>query len=111
MSHTPGPWEKKYAVTYKKRRLLVKQVGELPIALLYQYNRTQSEIEANACLFAVAPDLLEAALALEAAEEFHANCTECNGESVPKLCAQCFPLFDNARLKRRAAIAKAEGQS
>jgi hypothetical protein len=58
---------------------------------------------------AAAPDLLEAARLLEAAEDFNANdCRECEGEGVPELCPQCFPLFDAARVARRAALAKAD---
>jgi len=66
--------------------------------------------EANARLIAAAPELLEAAALLEAAETAHANCRDCEGLGVPELCGMCFPLFDEARVKRRAAIAKAEGQ-
>lgn len=66
--------------------------------------------EANAHLVAAAPDLYDAAASLEAAEEAHANCPECEGEGVPELCPFCFPLFDDARLKRRAALAKARSE-
>lgn len=54
-------------------------------------------------------DLLEAAQLLETAESAHANCHECEGQEIPELCAVCFPLFDDARIKRRIAIAKATG--
>lgn len=50
--------------------------------------------------------LLTAAELLEQAEETHANCDECGGENVPELCPICFPLFDDARIARRLAIAK-----
>jgi hypothetical protein len=60
-------------------------------------------------MFNAAPDLLAAAMKLEEAEAFHANCEECEGEGVPELCEKCFPLFDDARCMRRAAIAKATG--
>lgn len=53
-------------------------------------------------------DLLEAAQLLETAETHHANCEECEGMGVPELCPVCFPLFDDARVKRRLAIAKAQ---
>lgn len=58
-------------------------------------------------MIAAAPALLRAALLLEKAEEAHANCLECEGEGVPELCPQCFPLFDDARLARLAALEKA----
>jgi len=60
---------------------------------------------------AAAADLLEAAEKLERAEDhYHNDCRECEGEGVPELCETCFPLFDDARIARRAAIAKATGQ-
>jgi hypothetical protein len=43
----------------------------------------------------------------ETAEEAHVNCDECRGEEAPELCPKCFPLFDEARIARRLAIAKA----
>jgi hypothetical protein len=61
----------------------------------------------NARLIAAAPALLAAAQALEKAEEAHANCEECEGEDIPEACPKCFPLFDDARVARRLAIAKA----
>ena len=60
-------------------------------------------IDAEICM----AGLLEACRAQEAAELKWVNCPQC---SVPKVCAGCMPLFDEARLKRRAAIAKAEGR-
>jgi hypothetical protein len=66
-----------------------------------------AERDANATLFAAASDLLAAAQKLEAAETFNANCDECEGEGAPELCEKCFPLFDDARIARRLAIAKA----
>lgn len=53
-------------------------------------------------------DLLAAAELLEKAEEAHANCEECDGEGAPEACPVCFPLFDDARIARRLAIAKAK---
>jgi hypothetical protein len=104
--HIPGPWfygqesadPEWYIVTIK---------GGLIVANVNAHHHQ----EANARLIAAAPDLLEAATLLEKAEEAHANCDECGGEEVPELCPKCFPLFDDARLKRRAAIAKAEGRA
>lgn len=43
----------------------------------------------------------------EAAEQAHLKCSECEGEEIPELCPKCFPLYDDARIKRRMAIAKA----
>lgn len=74
----------------------------------YWYDKPPS---ADALVIAAAYDLLDAAKKLEEAEEFHANCEECEGEDVPELCGNCFPLFDDARVMRRVAIAKAEGKA
>jgi hypothetical protein len=65
--------------------------------------------QTDARLITAAADLLAAAIKLEEAEAFHANCTECDGDGVPEECGACFPLFDDARVMRRAAIAKATG--
>jgi hypothetical protein len=75
--------------------------GEIPI----------EQTEANARLIAAAPDLLEACKAYELLDAKHANCEECDGLDQPEQCEKCFPLADDARLKMRAAIAKAEGRS
>lgn len=65
----------------------------------------------NAHLIAAAPDLLQAAVMLEAAEQSRDGCPECEGEGEPEACGKCFPAFDDARIARRLAIAKAEGVS
>lgn len=112
MQHTPGPWT-------------IQEYGddEAPALVVHQGEDGQTEnricfmatpgshgdpalIEGDAHLIAAAPDLLEAAQLLEKAEEAHANCDECEGEEIPELCPKCFPLFDDARIKRRLAIAK-----
>lgn len=110
--HTPGPWT-------------IEEYGDNDCPSLVIYKDTESRvcfmatpgsqgdpavIEADARLICAAPDLLKAAQLLEKAEEFHANCEECDGEGVPELCGECFPLFDDARVARRLAIAKADGR-
>lgn len=67
--------------------------------------------EARARLIAAAPDLLAAIELSERSELEHANCAECGGEGEAEACEACFPLADDARFARRAAIAKAEGRS
>ena len=67
--------------------------------------------KATGTLFAASWDLLRAAQLLEAAENFHANCEECEGLGIPELCGECFPHFDNARVARRKAIEKASALS
>lgn len=60
---------------------------------------------------AAAPEMLAALKAQEAAElNRNMECEECGGEGEPEACSLCFPAFDDARIKRRAAIAKAEGR-
>jgi|SRR5579871_2538241 len=57
-------------------------------------------------------DLLEAAQLLEAAELGRDDdCEECSGEGLPEACGRCSPPFDDARVKRRLAIAKAKSVS
>lgn len=68
------------------------------------------EMEANGRVLAAAFDLLAAARKLEEAEAFHLDCEECEGEELPEICGHCFPLYDDARVMRRNAIAKAEGK-
>jgi len=117
--HSPGPWEwdgrarvdsvpLRHDAPYDNGKGQIVPYVSGMVALPYAAGNEDGELEANARLIAAAPDLLKAAVALEAAEHAHANCDECNGEGMPELCPKCFPLFDDARLKRRAAIAKAE---
>lgn len=117
--HTAGPW--KFLDATKSARhqyapTCIIEAGPKQIASFSWHDNspwfpTKNQSQANARLIAAAPDLLEVAVLLEKAEEAHANCDECGGEEVPELCPKCFPLFDDARLKRRAAIAKAEGRA
>lgn len=53
-------------------------------------------------------DLLAAAKRQEQAEAFHLSCAECEGNEIPELCEACFPLYDDARVMRRAAVCRAE---
>lgn len=54
-------------------------------------------------------DMLRALQAQEAAEQTHLDCSECEGREIPELCSLCFPVYDDARIARRLAIAKATG--
>jgi hypothetical protein len=74
------------------------------------WNAVEKEGNDNANLIAAAPDLLEACKMLEVAEEAWANCEDCGGEGMPEACGTCFPAHDDARIKRRIAIAKAESR-
>lgn len=49
--------------------------------------------------------LREALVLQEKAENAHMTCDECDPEDAPETCAKCFPLYDDARLARRAALA------
>jgi hypothetical protein len=79
------------------------------IAVVYGGSVTV-EADANARLIAAAPEMFEALEAYERLDDAHANCDECEGLTQSEGCEKCFPLADDARLKMRAAIAKAEGR-
>ena len=107
--YTPGPWS-----LFNKNRTVAVTAGDGPHNEVVHWSGFDSshypkQVVANARLIAAAPELYEAALSLEVAEIAHANCSECDGEIVPELCPKCFPLFDNARVARRLAVAKAKG--
>ena len=105
--HTPGPW------TFVENiegaiKLGVDDAWEVGNEALKIGVALVPGRKANAHLVAAAPDLLEAAQLLEAAELARGpNCEECGGEGEPEACGLCFPRFDDARIKRRIAIAKA----
>ena len=96
---SPAPWD------LNEHRDVLFDANGSPIAIKAAFSGADGDM----ALLAAAPALLAACEALEAAEDANANCTECEGLGVPELCPACFPLFDDARLKRRAAIARAEG--
>lgn len=104
---TPPPW------TACDRDIVVTAETHgysTPVARFDVGGASASEQRLNARIAAAAHELLAAATMLERAETAHANCSECEGEEIPELCPKCFPKFDNARLARRAAIAKARGR-
>lgn len=72
-------------------------------------NTRGAQRRSDAALIAAAPDLLEAAKLQEAADLAHLACDECDPEDAPETCGKCFGLYDDARIKRRLAIAKATG--
>src|SRR5690349_18308939 len=78
--------------------IVLAENDDMRIAFMAHSGGTDNDefVEA-ALLIAAAPALLRAAVLLEKAEEAHANCLECEGEGIPELCPQCFPLFDDAR--------------
>jgi len=79
---------------------IIKNQGSAPVY----------EAQANAHLYAAAPEMYKALKAYEELDDKHANCEECEGLEQPETCAECFPYADSARLKMRASIAKAEGR-
>jgi hypothetical protein len=48
--------------------------------------------------------LVEALKLQEKAENFHMKCEECDPEDAPETCEDCFPLYDEARVARRAIL-------
>jgi signal transduction protein with GAF and PtsI domain len=68
--------------------------GELETAVHAELVSSRAEIER----------LREALEAAQAAEDHNMNCEECGGEGEMEACPECFPLADDARLKRWAAL-------
>lgn len=106
--HTPGPWgahlqSPDRRVFAMKRRFW--EVGGGPdnrgVAFVF------GDTEANALLIAAAPDLLEAALADQAAEDHFLTCDYCD----ELWCDDGLALYKRAKDLSRAATAKAEGRS
>ena len=109
--YTPGPWTIEEYGDDATALVIHKDTENRVCFMATPGSRGDpAKIEADARLICAAPDLLAAAKKLEQAEDFHANCDECEGEEVPELCEKCFPFFDDARVMRRLAIAKATGK-
>lgn len=60
--HTPGPWVRKYGERFRHDQSAGIKANGLYIAATLDMNRTDKdeEVEANACLIAASPELLEA---------------------------------------------------
>lgn len=93
--HSHGPWR---ARLFGGKWCVLHKGGDDTTIL------AECGTQADAEIMAAALDLLEAAQLLEAAE---LGRQECEDEGEPEACGTCFPLFDDARVKRRIAIAKA----
>lgn len=107
--HTPGPWTIEEYGDDDAPALVIHKDSESRICFLATpgSHGDPAMIEADARLIAAAPELLEAAQLLEAAEHNRQFCDECEDEGEPEACGKCFPAFDDARIKRRLAIAMA----
>jgi hypothetical protein len=107
---TPGPWGCWRSYTGEENTF---EVGPGPFDTIAHVRLGHADVpggcEANALLLSASWDLLEAAQLLENAEAARCGCDECEDEGEPECCSKCFPLFDDARVKRRLAIAKALG--
>jgi hypothetical protein len=107
-THTPGPWgfipHTPRSIDLLRDHWEVGQVNAPNFGCAIVFGS-----EANARLIAASWDLLQAAQLLENAEAARCGCDECEDEGEPECCSKCFPLFDDARVKRRLAIAKALG--
>jgi hypothetical protein len=104
--HTPGPW------TIGDCGQIIGADGK-SVAFAAASRMTIEDVDAdngpasaNARLIAAAPELLEAALSLKAAEDAHANC-KCWEDCGP--CTKCGARFEDVRDLRGAAITKATG--
>ena len=113
LKHTPGPWTVEEYGDDETPTLVIHKDSESRICFMATpgSHGDPAKIEADAYLIAAAPDLLEAARLLEDAELDRDACPECEGEGEPEACGTCFPTFDDARIKRRRAIAKATGDA
>lgn len=109
--HTPGPWTIEEYGDDESPTLVIHKNTESRVCFMATpgSHGDPAIIEADARLIAAAPDLLAASKLQEAAEAAHLDCSECEGEEIPELCPKCFPLYDDARMARRRAIAKASG--
>jgi hypothetical protein len=101
---SPGPWD----FDGPRSNIHIFQASDPNMRVCFM--TSDGPTRANARLVAAAPDLLEAAQLLEAAEHARQFCEECDGEGEPEACGECFPSFDDARVKRRLAIVKAIGR-
>ena len=112
---TPAPWTIEEYGDHDAPNLVIHKDSESRICFMATpgSHGDPAIIEANAHLICAAPDLLEACQLLEKAEHDRANsqCEECDGEGEPEACGKCFPAFDDARIKRRLAIANATNSS
>jgi len=62
-------------------------------------------VEADRATLVERNKVLEAALRkAEDADDFNNNCEECDPADAPETCEHCFPLADEARLMRWAAL-------
>jgi predicted DNA-binding ribbon-helix-helix protein len=107
--HMPGPWTIEEYGDDESPALVIHRDSERRICFMATpgSHGDPAQIVADAHLIIAAPDLLDAATLLEAAESSRDGCEECDGEGEPEACGKCFPMFDDARVKRRLAIAKA----
>ena len=109
MPHTPAPWTIYEYGEEDQPTLVIHQDSERRICFMATpgSHGDPAIIEANARLICAAHDLLKACQLLEKAEHDRQFCDECEGEGEPEACGKCFPAFDDARIYRRLAIAKA----
>lgn len=93
MSTSPFPWSEGESFVF--------DASGQAICREYSHNLNWKDDRA---LIAAIPAMVAALDLQEAAEEAHANCEECGGDDVPELCPVCFPLYDDARIARRAVL-------
>jgi hypothetical protein len=100
--HTSGPWERDDLLLPNGRPVIARTAGNIPIsATTDDWLGQPGEDEANACLIAAAPELLEALEDLiETIDAYDLSDEIDSGQED-----------DGATLKARAAIAKALGEN
>ena len=108
LNHTAGPWEISADGIWAKSPMGAR----VKIATVTTFSPMNGlDSQANARVLGAADELLKAAMLLDAAELARQDCEECGDEGEPETCGKCFPKFDDARIMRRLAIAKAIGDS
>ena len=112
-AHTPGPW----CVTRSDwgQPQFISASGDTPLVALCGYVSEKTTVEANACLIAAAPDLLEA---LKASNRTLIAERDCLYDSITNNAGEITDPADGEGLAEynamidanRAAIAKATGE-
>ena len=85
--HTSGPWkreETKYRISFS-HQITVANNSKPAVCAVHQLRRDPAQSDANACLIAAAPDLLEACKAMS--------------EHIGKECGTCQAMLDTAIAK------------
>lgn len=117
MSHTPGPWEIGFRNDYHQSVTSgttpivslpnAQEYRGAPCGSVYSQGKTQEEIDANACLIAAAPDLLQSC---KKAEQLYKDSIEAIGPCDHQVNI-CVCGLESELINLQEAIAKAVGKT